>query len=163
MNKMKYSFVLLFCLFVSQFASAQESKFKALFLYKFAEYIEWPSNPGKIVVGVAGNTDVYDHLSTFAASRGTIEVVKLQSSAGYNKCNIVYLSSASDGQFDEYKTKIANGSILLVTENMSLVSKGSDIGFFLEAGRLRFIINKESIESKSMVPSTKLLALGKSI
>ena len=163
MKRFNISLLILFCFVSSHFASAQESKFKALFLYKFAEYIEWPSNPGKIVVGVAGSTDVADHLSTFAASRGTIEVVPLQGPSGYNKCNIVYVPSALDGQIDQYKSNIANTSVLLVSENMTMVSKGADIGFYLEAGKLRFVINKKSIESKSMIPSSKLLALGKPI
>ncbi len=155
--------MLLFCLLAGQLASAQESKFKALFLYKFAEYIEWPAHSGKIVIGVAGQTDVLDHLSSFAASRGTIEVISLQGPADYNKCNIVYLSGSQDGQVDTYVSNIGKTSILLVAENDGLISKGADIGFFLESGKLRFVISQSSIESKSMVPSTKLLALGKTI
>ena len=163
MKRIKYSFLILFCLWLSYSANAQESKFKALFIYKFSEYIEWPSSPSKIVVGVAGETDVYNQLSKFAASKENLEVISIMSAEESSKCNIIFLPSSHDKELSSYVSNINKRSILVVSENKSLVNKGADIGFYLEDGKLRFLINKESIENKSMVPSSKLLALGTSI
>ncbi|WP_109832129.1 YfiR family protein [Reichenbachiella versicolor] len=163
MKTRKTLFIICFLSIVSLSASAQESKFKALFIYKFAEYIEWPSSPSKIVVGVAGKSDVFNQLSTFAASKDNLEVKNISSASDSKSCNIIFLPNAQSGQLNSYVSTINGNSILLVTENSKLVPQGADIGFYLEQGKLRFLINKGSIESKKMVPSSKLLALGKAI
>ena len=148
---------------LSQITNAQESKFKALFIYKFAEYIEWPASPAKIVVGVVGTSDVYDQLSSFAASKDNLEVRVISGSGEAKTCNIIFLPDSQNPKIGSYVSAIGGKSILLVSETSNLVPQGADIGFYLEDGKLRFLINKNSIESKKMVPSSKLLALGKTI
>ncbi|UXX78290.1 YfiR family protein [Reichenbachiella carrageenanivorans] len=144
-------------------SQAQESKFKALFIYKFAEYIEWPSGNKNVTVGVAGNSDVYQELSNFAATKGNMTVVNINAPADANKCNIVFLPKSQDKQISSYDSTIGGKSILVVSDNSDMVGKGSDIGFYLESGKLRFLISEKSIKNKKMIPSSKLLALGKSI
>ncbi|MGL1888798.1 MAG: YfiR family protein [Reichenbachiella sp.] len=145
------------------FASAQESKFKALFIYKFAEYVEWPSNPSTLTVGIIGSTDVFKELSSFAANKGGMEVIKINSASEASKCNMIFIPSSESGTIDQFQSSTASKSILVVADDSSLVTKGADIGFFMDAGKLRFKINKNSIESKNMIPSSKLLQLGQSI
>lgn len=144
-------------------AQAQESKFKALFIYKFAEYVEWPSAPAKLTVGVLGSTDVQKELSAFAASKGGMEVIKISSPADAAKCHMVFVPGSQDGSIGGVKSAIGSKSVLVVADNSDLVTQGADIGFFIDAGKLRFKINKQNIESKQMIPSSKLLQLGQSI
>ncbi|MCV9389334.1 YfiR family protein [Reichenbachiella ulvae] len=148
---------------VSQQAFAQESKFKALFIYKFSEYVQWPTNPGTLTVGIVGSTDVKEKLASFAATKGGIEVISINSASDAAKCHMLYVPSSEDKNLSLYTNFIAKKSILLVSDNSSKVGNGADIGFFLEGGKLRFKIDKQNIESKKMVPSSKLLALGESI
>lgn len=144
-------------------SQAQESKFKALFIYKFAEYIEWPSGKQHITVGIAAKTDVSTELSNFAASKGNMTVLNISGPAEANKCDIVFLPKSVDREASAYSSAIGNKSILVVSENSDLTGKSSDIGFYLESGKLRFLISEKSIRDKKMIPSSKLLALGKAI
>ncbi|MEM9324897.1 MAG: YfiR family protein [Bacteroidota bacterium] len=144
-------------------AQAQESKFKALFLYKFSEYIEWPNSEQNIVVGVIGKSDVYDELVTFAASRDNLTVIKINGASELDKCNILFVPSGQERIIGEVAPAASQKSVLIVSDTDKQVGSGSDIGFYLEQNKLRFLISKGSIESKKMTPSTKLLALGKVI
>ena len=138
---------------------AQESMFKALFISKFAEYVQWPNDPAKIVVGLAGNSEVYDHLAK--ENREYMEVKEISNASESKTCNIIFVSNSSSNQITSFINSINGSSVLIVTENGDLVKEGADIGFYQEQGKLRFMIVKSSIESKKMTPSTKLLELGK--
>lgn len=70
---------------------AQESKFKALFIYKFAEYIEWPGGASNITIGVVGSDDVYDQLSGFASSKSIVDVIKINMPSDASKCQMIFL------------------------------------------------------------------------
>ncbi|PIB34331.1 hypothetical protein BFP72_02285 [Reichenbachiella sp. 5M10] len=144
-------------------SQAQESKFKALFIYKFAEYVQWPSAPSTLTVGIVGNTDVQEKLASFAASKGGMTVISIKSASDAAKCHMLYVPSSEEKNLSLYTSFIDKKSILLVSDNSSKVGRGADIGFFLEDGKLRFKIDKQNIEAKKMIPSSKLLALGESI
>lgn len=139
--------------------NAQESKFKALFIYKFAEYIEWPDGSKDITIGVAGKSDVFDELSTFAASKTNVNVIKISSPSEVSKCKILFLPDSQNASASGYKAAIGSKSILVVSDEKSLVGPGSDIGFFTEGGKLRFQLSESNIKQKKMIPSSKLLAL----
>lgn len=163
MKKIRSYLLILFCLALSYSASAQESKFKALFIYKFAEYIEWPSSPTKIVVGVVGKSDVYEQLSAFAANKQNLEVVNIETTAESSKCQIIFVPKDKNKMIPDFADKIGSKSILLVSDDGDMVHSYADIGFYLEGGKLRFLISPKSIELKNMTPSSKLLSLGKNI
>ena len=160
---MKRTILITSLLFVGLLSSistnAQESKFKALFIYKFAEYIEWPGGSKDITIGVAGKTDVYDELSAFAASKSNITVIKIGAPAEVSKCQILFLPESQNAMAGAYKNSVGSKSILIVSDEKSLVGPGSDIGFFTEGGKLRFKLSESNIKQKSMVASSKLLAL----
>jgi hypothetical protein len=153
------SSVLLVGLLASISSNAQESKFKALFIYKFAEYIEWPDGSKDVTIGVAGKSDVYDELATFAASKANVTVIKINSPSEVSKCKILFLPDSQNAAAGGYKSAVGSKSILIVSDEKSLVGPGSDIGFFTEGGKLRFQLSESNIKQKKMVPSSKLLAL----
>ncbi len=142
---------------------AQEGRFKALFLVKFSEYIEWPSGNSDLTIGVVGNTDVFDELKRFTAQKANLSVINIQSASDSPKCDIIYVPGVKLKLIGELVSNIGSKSTLLVSDDGNQVKKGADIGFFVDGNKLRFILSKENIESKKMVPSSKLLALGKTI
>ena len=52
-------------------ASGQQSMFKALFMFNFAKYIEWPNQESKseFIIGVLGNDDIITELKKLAGAR----------------------------------------------------------------------------------------------
>lgn len=141
----------------------QEAKFKALFLVKFTQYIEWPQGNSNLTIGILGNPTVMEELQKFSAQMGNIEVIDVKSTADASKCNMLFFASGKAKNVQEYVAALGSSSVLIVSDNSDQVGKGADIGFFLEESKLRFLISKGTIESKEMVPSSKLLTLGKAI
>ena len=148
---------------VATSAEAQENKFRALFIYKFIEYIEWPEKSDKVVVGVIGKSGVYDELSKFAATKSNIEVVNLKPTDQPGQCDFIYAPDEASESLGHFVSQINTQSVLLVCEDRKSMTKGVDIAFYLENNKLRFVIDKKSLEGKSMTASSKLLALGTTI
>lgn len=99
----KVIILLLYLGFLGSFAQAQNEKFKALFMYNFTKYVEWPvaSKSGNFVVGVLGNSPISDELKVIAAKQkiGTqTMVVKVCANvADTEGCQMLYIpSSKSD-------------------------------------------------------------------
>ncbi len=159
----KLLIVSLFALLSTQFVNAQEAKFKALFLMKFCEYIEWPNGNSNLVIGVMGGNDVNGELQAFAAQKSNVQVVDVKTSEDAAKCNIVFVAGNMSKNVSSVAQTIGKNSTLLVADDDKKVKEGADIGFYLEDNKLRFVIKKANIESKNMLPSSKLLALGKAI
>ena len=146
-------------LMASMPCSGQDGKFKALFITKFAEYIEWPDASKDVTIGVVGKSPVFDELSAFAAKKTNLSVITISSPAEVAKCRIIFLPESQNVQIAGYKTAIGTRSILLVSEEGSLVGIGSDIGFFTAAGKVQFQLSEPNIKQKNLVVSAKLRAL----
>jgi len=142
---------------------AQESRYKALFIYKFAELIQWPDGNKNITIGIAGKSDVLDELKKVTAAKANLTVITLSSASEASKCQIVFIPNALIKSAPENAKVIGDKSILLVTDDADLLATHSDIGFFIENDQLRFTINEKSIQAKKMFVSSKLLTLGKPI
>lgn len=144
-------------------AQAQESKFKALFLYKFSEYIEWQALENKVTIGVLGESDVFDHLSDFAKTRQSIKVIGISNPSQIDQCQILFIPKAQSGEIKNFVSAVGGKSILMVCDDQKYATKGGDICFYLNQGKLGFTINETSIKNKNMIASSKLLSLGKAI
>jgi len=152
-----------FILITVSVVQAQESKFKALFIYKFSEYITWPSGGSQVTIGVLGDTPVYNELAKIAQSKSDLSIIKLSSLSKLSECQIIYLPGNRSKSASSIQSQIGSRSILLVADDKSTTGEGSDIGFFLQGGKLRFLIHESGIRKKRMIPNSKLLALGQTI
>ena len=52
--------------------SAQNTKFYALFMAKFTDYIQWPNSNDQIVIGIYGSQDIISELVKFSANKRNI-------------------------------------------------------------------------------------------
>ena len=151
----------LFLLFGMHSAVSQQSKFHALFLSKFSENVSWPNPVDENVIGVLGKSEVLSHLSDFSKLRSNMKVISISGSSDLNQCNILYVTSSQIEKLSEFAQVIRDNHILVVSETDQNVGSGSDIGFFLEQGKLRFLVSKSSLDSKDLVMGSNLLGRGK--
>ncbi|MBR5642849.1 MAG: YfiR family protein [Salinivirgaceae bacterium] len=75
-------------------AKAQDEKFKALFMYNFTKYIEWPQNKqsGDFVIGVIGNPAIVGELNAIA-QRKTVgsQAIKISMLKNLTICDYDYI------------------------------------------------------------------------
>jgi hypothetical protein len=163
---MKKNLLTFFILLISGWgasAQSQESKIQALFILKFIENISWPQERTNIVIGVVGKSEILSELQARLEARNPNGlVVKKISAAEASKCDAVYVPSSEDNNIGTVSSSVNGKSVLVITES-DFSGKGSGISFTEEAGRMRFIINKDAIEARGLRVSSSLLSLGKQV
>lgn len=143
----------------SAWAQQQDSKIRALFVLKFIENVTWPDDRKAVVIGVVGKDEVFGELQSRLQSKNPNGVVVKRINAGEAvTCDVVYIPSADNHAINNIAS-LSKG-VLIISES-DLSKKGSGISFIEEGGRLTFLINKGSIESKGLKISSTLLSLGK--
>ncbi len=140
------------------------AKIKALYMYNFAKYIEWPSSykTGDFVIGVVGETPVYQNLQAMAKVKKvfnqSIKIVKYSSASEVQKCHMLLLPTAMTSKVSECSSKIKASSTLLVTEKPGVGTR-SGINFVVVNQKQKFELNKGNISSHNLTVSGNLLKL----
>lgn len=141
------------------------AKIKAVFIYNFTKYIEWPQSykEGEFTIGIIGETSLYSELikmtETKKVANQTLEVKKFTSTTDVTKCHILYVSKEKSQSLTDILKKVKNNSTLIVTEESGLVDKGSGINFIIKDNRQKFELNKSNVERYKLKVSSNLEAL----
>jgi hypothetical protein len=153
---------MLIVVFISGPVQSQNmSKFQAIFIHKFTQYIKWPRGNDKLVFGVLGSSTVSDEMQKLIDIKGVknIEVRRLETPEMAGTCDLIFVPSSQDKNFTKVKTSVAGKNILVITESENLAKKGAGISFFIDEGRLKFKLNKSLIEGMNMKVSGSLLGV----
>jgi hypothetical protein len=157
---------LLLALISSASLNAQNEKFKALFIYNFLKYIEWPESykSGDIVIGVMGSSSIIKELQTIANSQKVgNQSLKIKSFAGVEditNCHLLYIPPSKGGSIAQILSKVADYNILLVSDTKGGIQLGTGINFIMDGDKLKFEISKGHIERKGLKVGGALLNLG---
>ena len=166
MKKIILLVVLLF-LFISS-SLGQNDKFKALFLYNFTKYIEWPKShsKGDFIIGILGQTSVINTLNTIAERRKVgmqkIVIKAFESVDDIKDCHMIYISPDNSKDLTKVLSKFTKDT-LIITDGKGLAKKGSCINYTTKGGNLKFEINKKNILKKGLKLNNNLMNLGKEV
>ncbi len=160
---------LFLCLYVWHSANAQDEKFKALFMYNFTKYIEWPASQrqGNFVIGVIGNPLLAMELNTIASKQKvgtqTMVVKTFNSVDEIENCQIIYLGRTKSNLINSVLDKLTGKNTLIITDKEGMALQGGCINYIMDGDRLKYEVNRTNIEKKGLVVSNALLALGISV
>jgi hypothetical protein len=135
-------------------------------IYHFTKYINWPDEKktGEFVIGVVGDTPLYDELKNFTSKRSAagqpIVVKRFTSNSSSYNCHILFVADESSSSIKRIAASTADTPTLLVTESEGLSRKGACINFVLVDDHLKLEINKTNITSRSLDIASELLNLG---
>lgn len=141
---------------------------KAVYLYKFRNYVEWPGGDGKAgiaktTIGVIGGDDVVDRLQDLSAGRdsanGTVTVKHLRIGDSLEGLSMLYIDDTYWRRAGATVTQAAARSILVVTESPNALNDGSVINFRMVGERVRFEVSLDSAAQSGLKLSSQLLAL----
>jgi hypothetical protein len=156
-----------FFVFIGVTASAQGSLYEELqtaYLYNFAKYVTWPSEPETFVIGIYGNPNNLEFLQTTLQSKKmkgkSIEVIAVtdETAIENNSVNMIFVPEGKSKNFNVLLKAIEGKSILVVTGD-DMIKKGAMISFVVENEKLRFKLKKSIMESVGLVASEGLLKL----
>jgi len=141
------------------------AKIKAVYLYNFSKYVEWPDDykSGNFVVTVVGsNSSLLSELDKMAQKKvgsQTISIKNISSCSALEKSNIVFVPFESSGQLIDVISKCKSQSTLIVTEKAGLAKQGSAINFIIKENKQLFELNKANAERYKLKVSSNLSAL----
>jgi hypothetical protein len=168
--------LLLGALFVGARAEAQapmaESQVKAMFVYNFLKFVEWPvTSPAgpkdPFVVGIIGEGETADATERFLESRAIGErplVVRRirwdQSLAGMQAAFVVENDAR---RLQRVLGAAAAAGVLTIGEGESFATRGGVIGLLVEDRRVRFDVDTTAARIAGLRISSKLLALTRNV
>jgi len=162
------------CIAAETSEAALERRVKAVFVSKFAGYVEWPASafrePGSpFVIGVAGADSLVEELEQAIAGRAVGErpmrVRRLGPTEPMgNCCQIVFVGRGVDrDRASEMLSTTQGKPILTVTESDKGQHQGSVINFLAADGRIRFDISREAADRNGLRVSSQLLAVARQV
>ncbi len=146
----------------------RELQVKAAYLYKFAEFVEWPASAlpqatAPIVIGVVGADELVGELKDQVAGRTVNEhpilVKPLKPDQGLNGVQVLFIGRQEEARLKRLLEDVRAKPVLTVTEASGALNQGSIINFVLLDNRLRFEISLGVAERSGLKLSSRLLAV----
>ena len=161
----KLIFLALFS-FVFSYSQAQSHKYQSVFIYTFTKYVIWPEeyNQGDFEILVLGDCPILAELTEMAQLKKVngirpIKVTKIKNASEIRKCNILFIPASQSKDIHDVLSKVNNQSILIVTEEPGLGTKGSDINFIVKDGKLAFELNQSAVNKQNLKIANELTRL----
>lgn len=142
------------------------AKIKAVFLYNFTKYIEWPTNykEGTFIIGIYGNnfpltTELSKMASSKTMGKQKFEIKSFSTLDNLDKCHMLFIPSETGCSFSELTSKLKGKSTLIITEKPGLAKQGSAINFVIKDNKQKFELNRANAEKYNLKVSSNLASL----
>jgi hypothetical protein len=147
-----------------------EYRVKAVFLERFARFVEWPagafgdkSTPFQIVV--LGDDPFQGLLETAYATREIqgrpVSIRHVRRVQELGPCHLLFVSASAAGQLDELVHRLQGKPILIVGDTPGYGESGVHVNFFVADGSVRFEINPAALRSAGLSVSYLLLQVAR--
>ncbi len=151
-----------------------ERRVKAVFLYKFVDYVAWPAGTfaqpdTPLVIGVLGDDRLADDLAAALAARPPggrpVGVRRYHDGEPLAGMHMLYVARAEGARLSPLAkaAAAANQPLLLVSDGEGALEHGSVIGFVVADGRVRFDIALDAAESRGLKLSSGLLGVARKL
>lgn len=149
-----------------------EYSVKAVFLERFARFVEWPAGalgePGGPFRIVVLGQDPFDGLLEKAyASRPIrerrVEIRRVSSVEEIGPCHLLFLSSSVAAKLPAVLARLRGKPVLLVGDTDGYAQAGVHLNLFLEQGKVRFELNQEALKEAGLVASYLLQQVAVSV
>ncbi len=153
-------------LLLVQSPRASEYQVKAVFLFNFAQFVDWqpaatqdPRAP--LVIGILGDDPFGAILDeTVRGERlgeRPFEIRRLRQLTDIEGCNILFISRSENERVGQILAAVQNRPILTVSDGDDFAKRGGMIQFVNEKNRIRLRINLEAAQAANVTISSKLL------
>lgn len=145
-------------------ASYLEDAVKAAYLYRFTQYVEWPTPPkSQFVIAVLDAPQVADELSKLLKAHPPqhvpVTVRTIRSSSELADAAVLYVGPEPSERLRGVIAAVASRPLLVVTDNPEGLSLGSTINFLKLDKHIRFEVSTGAAERSRLHVSSELLAV----
>lgn len=160
--------VLTSALLLVQSPRASEYQVKAVFLFNFVQFVDWPATaaqdpPLPFLIGILGD-DPFGALLDEAV-RGErvggrpIQVRRYRQVTDIEDCNILFISRSERQRVPEILAVFKNQAVLTVSDADAFANRGGIIQLLTDKNRIRLRINLAAAQAADLTISSKLLGV----
>lgn len=148
----------------------REYQIKAVFLFNFTKFIEWPGsafppNSTTIRIGVLGKDPFGSTLDETVRGEtiGNRQLVvkRSQRIEDLLDCHLIFISKSEKDRVPKILSDLGPRAVLTVSETAGFARQGGIINFYLEGNKVRFEINQITARRIGLKISSQLLSVGK--
>jgi len=152
----------------AQTAISREYEIKAVFLFNFAQFVDWPpeaaaSPQAPLIIGVLGDDPFDGYLDDTVRGEKLknrpFVVQRYSRVEDVDGCQVLFIGNTNPRDLGHILAALKGRSILTVGDTEGFAEDGGIIRFVTEKNRIRFRINVDAAEAAHLVISSKLLRL----
>jgi len=149
-----------------------EYQVKALFLYNFSKYVDWPAAAfpqadAPITIGLLGENKFDSALENAVAGKTIggrkIVIQPVKNEADWGKCNILFISASENRRLAEILDRVKALPVLTVGESSQFVRSGGIINFMKKENTVRFEVDLNAAQLAQLQISSKLLKVADTV
>ena len=150
----------------AQTARASEYRLKAVFLFNFAQFVDWPpeafpDSQAPLVIGVLGDDPFGGFLDETVRGEHLggrpFEIRRSQSVDEIKPCLLLFISQSEGNRVEEILASLKHRPILTVSDGDGFAGRGGMIQFVTDRNRIRLKINLRAAQGANLTISSKLL------
>jgi len=150
----------------AQTATSKEYQVKAVFLFNFAHFVEWPagafaSADSPIVIGVLGESPFGAYLDETVqgenVSNRPLQIQRYTRVDEIKTCHVLFISRSEAHRLEQILAALRDRSILIVGDGDDFVQRGGMIRLATAQNKIRMIVSVEAAKAASLTISSKLL------
>ena len=143
-----------------------EYQLKAVFLFNFAQFIEWPASAmprehAPFIIGVLGKDPFGAQLDEIVhdenVSQHPLSVVRYHDVAEVRDCQILFIAASELPRLEGILAALKGRSILTVTDAEAPATSGVMIALVRQEKRIKLRIDLEAAKAGNLTISSKLL------
>jgi hypothetical protein len=156
----------------AQAATPSEQQIKAIFIYKFCLYVEWPpgtfdSDSSPLTIGIVGADEIAAELESKAnelvIDGRPLVVRRLNSDSKLDKLNLLFIADTQNDKLANWIDRAQGHPLLVVTETAAGLDAGSSINFSLQDNRVRFDVALGAAQRQGLKLGAQLLQVARTI
>jgi preprotein translocase subunit Sec61beta len=149
-------------------ATTEEYKVKAVFLFHFAQFVEWPEasfseEQEPLIIGVLGEDPFGSFLDEVVAGEDInghpLTIRRFNKAEDAAACHILFMGMDGISQLRSSLEMLKDHNVLTVGDSPAFIRAGGMIRFFSENNKIRLQINPDAARASGVMISSKLLRL----
>jgi YfiR/HmsC-like len=155
---------------MAQQPKAEEYQVKAVYLYNFGRFVEWPASAKKgdsFAICVLGRDPFGAALDTTLAGAAIdnqkLVARRIASAREATNCRILFISASESAHGKDILSGLEKAAVLTVSDMPGFASNGGMIQFVLQENKVRFEVNLTAAEKAGLSFSSQLLKVATDI
>ena len=143
----------------------KEDRVKAAIIFKLTKFVSWPKKKQSLTLCVIGSGSINNEIQKinrkFSMGRRLSVTHKMPNASMDRLCDLVYIHNSDNQDISLVLNKLKDSPVLTISDSKQFAEKGGTIELYRTGSRIKFAINKNSIQQAQLSVDSQLLKLAK--